>query len=172
MAEKTNEYLTRECMRIEEDSLYTAEAHYILASTSRKIGFWVKIVPAAVAFASGILVVSGFPTWVAWLAILSGAAFALQSILNPDQKANNYSTAGKDYTALKHEARALYQTFSKEMSKSDFAVAVRRLRDKYNFLVKHTPQTTEKAFEKGRKRIKAGRHTPDFEERESDQGGN
>lgn len=169
MAEKTNGHLTRECMRIEEDSLYTAEAHYILASTAKKIGFWVKIVPAAVAFASGILIVSGCPTWIAWLAILSGAAFALQSILNPDQKANDYSTAGKEYTALKHDARALYQTFSKEMSKPDFAVAVRLLREKYSFLVKQTPQTTEKAFEKGRKRIKAGRHTPDFEEDTDDE---
>ena len=31
-------------------------------------------------------------------------------------------------------------------------------------LAKMTPQTTVKAFEKGRERIKAGRHTPDFEE--------
>ncbi len=164
MAENTNEYLIKECMRIEEDSLYTAEAHYLLASTTKKIGFWVKIVPASVAAASGILLLNGCPTWVAWLAIISGAAFALQSILDPDRKANDYSTAGKEYTALKHEARAFYQTFSKEMSKSDFAVVVRMLREKYNFLVNHTPQTTEKAFEKGRKRIKGGRHTPDFEE--------
>jgi len=166
VSEKNNEHLIKECMRIEDDSKYTAEAHYILASKTKTIGFWVKIVPAAVAAVSGILVLSGCPTWVAWLAILSGAAFALQSILNPDQKANDYSTAGKEYTALKHEARALYQTFSKEISKPDFTVAVRLLREKYNFLVKHTPQTTEKAFEKGRKRIKAGRHTPDFEEKE------
>jgi len=164
--EKNNEHLIKECMRIEDDCLYTAEAHYILASKTKTIGFWVKIIPAAVAAASGILVLSGYPNWIAWLAIVSGAVFGLQSILDPDRKTNDYSTAGKEYTALKHEARALYQTFSKEMNRDEFAVAVRLLRERYGSLVKHTPQTTEKAFEEGRERIKAGRHIPDFEEKE------
>ncbi len=163
MAEQKDEHLIKECMRIEDDSLYTAEAHYILASREKKISLWVKIFPAVVAAASGILVLRKYPNWVAWLAVVSGVVFALQSILDPDRKANDHSTAGKEYTALKHEARALYQTFSKEMDKSDFAAAVRVLREKYNSLVKHSPQTTEKAFEKGRKRINSGRHTPDFE---------
>lgn len=166
MPEESNEHLIRECMRIEEDSLYTGEAHYIIVSRTRRISFWVKFIPAAVAAVSGILILGGLPNWIAWLAILSGTAFALQSILNPDRKANDHSMAAKEYTALKHEARALYQTFSHEMDRDTFAVSVRILREKYNALVRHTPQTTVKAFEEGRKRIKAGRHTPDFEEKE------
>lgn len=166
MPEESNEHLIKECMRIEEDSLYTAEAHYMLASEAKRTSFWVKFLPAVVAAVSGILVLRGYPDWLAWLAIISGAAFGLQAVLDPDRKANDYSIAGKEYTALKHEARALYQTFSHEMDHNAFALAVRILREKYNALVRHTPQTTIKAFEEGRKRIKAGRHTPDFEEKE------
>ena len=161
--ENDNEHLIKECMRIEDDSLYTAEAHYILASKEKSVAFWLKITPAAVSAISGILLLRGYPDWIAWLAIISGAVFALQSVLDPDRKSNDHSAAGKEYTALKHEARRLYQVFSKEMSRSDFSVAIEMLCEKYNFLMKHTPQTTEKAFEEGRKRIKAGRHTPDFE---------
>jgi hypothetical protein len=162
--QQNDEHLIKECMRIENDSLYTAEAHYILASKEKRLSIWVKVVPAAVAAVSGILVLRGYPAWVAWFAVISGVVFALQSVLDPDRKANDHSTAGKEYTALKHEARSLYQTFSKEMDKSDFTTAVRLLRERYDSLVKHSPQTTEKAFEEGRKRIKSGRHTPDFEE--------
>ena len=151
MLENDSEHLIKECMRIENDSLYTAEAHYILASKEKKTAFWLKIIPAAVSAISGILLLRGYPAWIAWLAIVSGAVFALQSVLDPDRKANDHSVAGKEYTALKHEARRLCRVFCKEMSRSDFPIAVKILCEKYNFMVKHTPQTTEKAFEEGRK---------------------
>jgi hypothetical protein len=35
-------------------------------------------------------------------------------------------------------------------------------------IAKMSPQTTVGAFEEGRKRIKAGRHTPDFRQTELD----
>ena len=164
MPEKSNEHLIAECRRIEDDSKYTAEAHYIITEGAATTSFWVKFIPALAAAVSGVLLVSGFPNWIAWFSVISGVAFALQSILNPDKKREEHSQAGKFYTALKHESRALYQTFFKEMDHESFAVAVRILRERYNMIAKLTPQTTTKAFEKGRLRIKAGRHTPDFEE--------
>ena len=71
---------------------------------------------------------------------------------------------------LKHESRALYETFYKEMDHNSFSVLVRILRERYNLIAKLTPQTTIKAFEEGRKRIKVGHHTPDFKEAEIGQG--
>jgi len=164
MEEKETEHLIKECMQIEDDCRYTAEAHYIIADGAGKTGFWVKLIPAIAASGSGAAVLSGAPNWVAWLAVISGVAFALQSILNPDKKHDEHSYAGKCYTALKHESRALYKTFSKEMDRNSFSTMVRILRERYNMIAKLTPQTTIKAFEEGRERIKTGRHTPDFEE--------
>ena len=166
MPEQNKEHLIKECMRVEEDCMYTAETHHVIASSSEKIGFWVKAIPAAVAAGSGIAILKGFPIWVAWLSIISGIAFALTFLLDPDRRKNDHTKAAKDYTVLKHEARSLYQTFSHEMNQSEFYMSVRLLRERYNNLVSQTPKTTDKAFEKAREKIKAGRHTPDFEEKE------
>lgn len=166
MPEENNDNLINECRRIEDDCLYTAEAHYIIAAGAGRVGFWVKLIPAGAAAVSGVALLSGAPNWVAWFSVIAGAAFALQAIMNPDKKNEEHSQAGKRYTALKHESRSLYQTFYKEMDRKSFSNMVKILRERYNMIAKMTPQTTVKAFEKGRKRIKTGRHTPDFEESE------
>jgi len=168
MPDENNDHLIDECRRIEDDCLYTAEAHYIIAAGASCVSFWVKLIPALAAAVSGAALLSGAPNWIAWFSVIAGVAFALQSIMNPDKKKEEHSQAGKSYTALKHESRALYQTFRKEMDQNSFSIMVRILRERYNMIAKMTPQTTIKAFEEGRKRIKAGRHTPDFEERESE----
>ena len=168
MAEKDNQHLIDECRRIEDDCLYTAEAHYLGATKAGTVAFWVKLIPAIAAAASGAALLSRLPNWIAWFSVIAGVAFALQSILNPDKKREEHSQAGKCYTALKHESRALYETFYKEMDRESFHVMVRILRERYNMTAKLTPQTSIKDFEKGRVRIKAGRHTPDFKEQKSE----
>ena len=164
MSEKKDDHLIDECRRIEEDCLYNAETHYIMASGFNRIGFWVKLIPAIAAAVSGAALLSGAPNWIAWFSVIAGVAFALQSIMNPDKKYEEHSQAGKSYTALKHESRSLYQTFCKEMDRNSFLTMVMVLRERYNMIAKMTSQTTDKAFEEGRNKIKAGRHTPDFEE--------
>ena len=171
MPEENNDNLINECRRIEEDCLYTAEAHYIIADNAGRMSFWVKLIPALAAAASGAALLAGAPNWVAWFSVIAGVAFALQSIMNPDKKQEEHTLAGKGYTTLKHESRSLYQTFYKEMDRNSFSTWVRILRERYNMIAKMTPQTTNKAFEEGRKRIKVGRHTPDFEEIESENSG-
>ena len=165
---KDYDHLVTECRRIEDDCKYTAEAHYNIAAGAGRIGFWVKFIPALAAAASGAALIAGAPNWIAWFSVIAGVAFALQSILNPDKKREEHSQAGKFYTSLKHESRALYQTFHKEMDRNSFSIMVRILRERYNMIAKLTPQTTVKDFEKSRVRIKAGRHEPDFEESKSE----
>jgi len=160
-----NSHLINECKRIEEDCTYNAEAHHSIASCSDRISFWLKFIPAAVAAGSGVAVLKGYPIWLAWLSILSGVVFALATILNPDRHANDHTKAAKDFTVLKHDARALYQTFSREMSQSEYYISVRLLRERYNNLVRQVPKTTDKAFEKSRKKIKAKKHKSDFEKK-------
>ena len=164
MPEDNNNHLIEECRQIEDDCLYTAESHYIIAADAGRVSFWVKLIPAVAAAASGAALLAGAPNWIAWFSVIAGFAFALQSIMNPDKKKEEHSQAAKSYTTLKHESRSLYQTFHKEMDRNSFATYVRILRERYNMIAKMTPQTTLKAFEEGRKRIRAGRHKPDFNE--------
>jgi len=168
MPAENNGHLINEYRRIEDDCKYSAEAHYIIAADADRVSFFVKIIPAIAAGVSGTALLLGAPNWVAWFSVISGVAFALESIIGPEKKREEHSQAGKHYTALKHESRSLYQTFHKEIDRKSFATHVQILRERYNMITKLTPQTTLKAFEKGRTRIKAGRHTPDFEEVEKE----
>lgn len=164
MPEEKNNHLIDECRQIEDDCLYTAEAHYIIAAGAGRVSFWVKLIPALAAAVSGAALLAGAPNWIAWFSVIAGVAFAIQSIMNPDKKQEEHSQAAKSYTVLKHESRFLYQTFYKEMDRQTFSTAVKILRERYNTIVKMTPQTTVQDFEAGRKRIKAGRHCPDNKE--------
>lgn len=113
----------------------------------------VKLAPAIIAAWSGILVLGGASTQIAWLAIISGVVFG------PERCAAGHTKAAKDYTVMKHEARSLHEAFFPEMSQSEFYIAVRILREKYNSLVAHTPKTSNRAFKIAQERIKQGRHT-------------
>ncbi len=66
MSEENNDNLINECRRIEEDCLYTAEAHYIDAACAGRVSFWVKLIPAVAAAVSGAALLGGAPGWIAW----------------------------------------------------------------------------------------------------------
>ena len=167
MTQQNKEHLIKECMRIEEDCMYNAETHHQIAASAKKNAFYIKFIPAVIAVLSGILILSGVSIIVAWLSVLSGFILAIAAVLDPDRKKNDHIKTAKDYTVLKHDSRALYQAFAQEMGSSEFYIAIRLLRERYNNVANYSPETEDKAFEKARGEIKAGRHTPDFEEKKS-----
>lgn len=69
--------------------------------------------------------------------------------------------AGKNFTALKHDARALHETFSLGMDDAELAIEAKKLHERYNDLVKFVPQTDDKAFNLARGKIQQGIHDPD-----------
>jgi len=164
MTDRKNEHLITECKWIEEDCMYNAETHYQIAASAKKTAFCIKFIPAVLAALSGILILSGVSIIVAWLSVLSGFILAIASVLDPDRNKNDHIKTAKDYTVLKHDSRALYQAFAQEMGSSEFYISTRLLRERYNNVVNNCPETDDKAFEKARKKIKAGRHIPDFKE--------
>lgn len=168
MTEQNKDRLIKECMRIEEDCMYNAETHHQIAAKAKKQAFLIKFIPAVIAAISGILILVGVSIVVAWLAVLSGFVLAIASILDPDSHKNDHIKAAKDYTVLKHDARALHKAFANEMSPKEFYVSVHRCRERYNNIVNHTPETDDETFEKARLKIKSGRHTLDSEEQESE----
>ena len=170
MTEQNKEHLIKECMRIEEDCMYSAETHHQIAASAKKTAFYIKFIPAVIAALSGILILSGVSIIVAWLSVLSGFILAIASVLDPDRNKNDHIKTAKDYTVLKHDSRALYQAFAQEMSSLEFHISTRLLRGRYNNIVNNSTETNDKAFEKAREKIKAGRHTPDFEEKKSGNG--
>lgn len=157
--------LINECKQIEEDSLYTAETHYIIGHKLSVKTFWFKFIPALITIVSAFSLLIGAADWVSWITLFSGLITIINILLEPEKESKSHFSAAQNFTVLKHEARSLYETFKDFIDKKDFYHEVKRLREKYNLFSRLTPPTDdEKAWKQARKNIKEGRHKADFKE--------
>lgn len=156
--------LVTECKQIQEDSLYTAETHYIIANKLKTKAFWLKFLPGLIAVVAAFSSLVGAPNWVSYITLVAALITVLNITLKPEEESDRHVSAAKYFTVLKHDARALHETFSHHMSKECFYHEVRNLRQQYNQLITLTSPTNEKAFEKARENIKTGKHQADFRE--------
>ena len=151
-----------ECNNIEQNCTYTAEAHHIIAIRNKKMSIWFQLVPAITAAVIGAIVGSGYvPMWLIWLSVSSAVIAAVGSVLNPMNEYHDNLNAAKNFTAIKHDARALREVFSLKMNEDEYMVAVRVLHDRYNDLLRFAPPTDKKSFEEARRRVNEGVHKPD-----------
>jgi len=157
--------LTKECKQIEEDSMYTAEVHYLIGHKLKKKAFWLKFVPASITILAAFALLIGAPDFVAWITLFGALITITNILLEPEKESRNHFSAAQNFTVLKHEARSLYETFKDFLDERDLYREVRRLRDRYNLFAKVTPPTDdEKAWNQARENIKKGRHKADFRE--------
>ena len=163
----TVQHLLDECKIIEENCLYTSQAHFAMANKAEFQSRLFLIVPSCVAALSGILTAIGFPSWLGAFAAVSGLITGIASIFGVDKKAGAHKQAGNVLTALRHEARALHEAYWREIPHEQLVAEVRRIHDKYNSLIQMIETTDDSAFEKGRKKIKAGLFDPDFRSQKS-----
>lgn len=155
-------HLVQECHRIAEDSLYTAQAHFEIAtSKGRGVKIWLQLVPSVATAASGTVVAMGGPLWCGAIAALSGVVTGVGAYLGVDKETTSHTVAAKLFTKLRHEARALGETYSSGMSDRELLAEVRKLRDQYANYVESSPDTDEDAFAKAQKKIQEGRFKPD-----------
>jgi hypothetical protein len=148
-------HLLDECRTIEENSLYTAQAHYEIAN-DEKWKRWVLLVcPAFLSALAGALVAVGLPPWIGMVGALLGGFAAIAASLGVDRDSSTHMNAGHIMTAMRHEARQLHEVFWRELSRAELKAEVRRLADKYNNLGLALPATNGTAFEKAREKIHA-----------------
>ncbi|MBN3874509.1 MAG: SLATT domain-containing protein [Nostoc sp. JL33] len=159
------QHLLNECKIIEENSLYTSQAHFQMANKAEFQARLFLIVPSCIAAVSGVLTAIGFPSWIGAFAAVSGLITGLASVFGVDRKAGAHKQAGNVLTALRHEARALHEAYWRELPHEQFVAEVRRIHDKYNSLIQTLETTDNAAFEEGRNRIKAGLFEPDFQKK-------
>lgn len=156
--------LVDECKTLAENCLYTATTHYFMAAQASWRARLFLLVPAAVAAVAGILTSVGLPGWIGAFASAAGLVSGVATVLGAGQKETAHKSAGNLFTCLRHEARALNETFQPSLSNGQFLAEVRRLCDRYNCLVEATELTDDVAYEKARKKVKSGTFTPDFRE--------
>jgi len=154
----------KECERIEENCMFTAETHHILAKRQKRWFVILQLVPAVTSALLGTLVVGQVvPRWVGIIAVVSAIVTAIGTVMNPQQGYFEHLNAAKAFTTMKHDARALREVFGVGTTDKEFAGIVKSLHDRYNDLVRLSPPTEDWAFEKARQRIRRGVHKPDAE---------
>ncbi len=158
-----DEYI-KECKTIHENCTYTAEAHHQMALSAKRIAIWLEVVPAICAAVSGALVASGIASSnFILVTVVSSTITAVAAVLNPNKSYQSHLDAGKNFTALKHDARFMCKATASKLGDEAFAVCVEGLHNRYNELVKTVPPTSPKSFTKAQFVIKAGIHDPDDE---------
>lgn len=157
----STDHLIGECRRIEEDSTYTAETHHVLRARDETWGKALKAIPAVAAAAAGTAAVAAHPIIAAACALVAAVVGALFAVLDPDRAAREHLVAAKGFTSLKHDARFLADVMRFELAREQLAASVQRLRERYNQIAEHAPPTTDRAFERARQKVRAGRHAPD-----------
>ena len=158
--------LSNESKQIEEDSMYNAEVHYLIGTDLGRKAFRFKFIPAIVTVLGALALLWGAPNWIVWITLLGGLVTVAGILKDFDRKSAEHFSAGQDFTALKHEARSLHESFSAFLDDNSFYYNVRLLRERYNLLAKKTPPTDdEEAFQKARENIQSGRHKADFRDR-------
>ena len=152
----------KETVIIEQNCTYTAEAHHLIALRNKEMSTRFQLIPAVIAAVLGVAVGGGFvPIWCVWLSVVSAVVAAVGNVLNPMKEYYDNLNAAKNFTALKHDARALREVFASKMSEEEYTISVRTLHERYNDLLRFAPPTDKESFEEARKRIKEGVHKPD-----------
>jgi len=151
-----------ECKQIKQNAEYSAETHHIIADRSKRQSFWFEVVPAIIAAITGGLVAGQIaPTPLLWLTVISSVVSAIANVLNPKKDYYDHLNAAKNFTTIKHDARALHETFASGLSENEFKTRVEQLHQRYNDLVMFVPPTDKESFEQARIRVQSGLHAPD-----------
>lgn len=151
------EHLRQEALRIEEDALFSAKAHFASAPLWR----WMHILlglPAAIG--AGIAGVSAFKDQTMIAGAISIGVAALTSIstfLNPGDRASAHTAAGNSYLSLRNQAR-IFRTI--ELLSTDSAESVKprllKISERRDDLNSSSPLIPNWAYRKAKKRIEAG----------------
>ena len=154
--------LLNELQTVEENSLYTAQAHFAIAARKGAVVRIVYVGASGLAALAGGLVVAGLPAWLGVFAAIGGIIGAVSAALGADKDVHVHRVAANVLTKIRHESRSLREAFSAELSKEELTREVRRISDGYNNLIQGLPPTDEKAMRKARESIQSGRFVPDF----------
>lgn len=150
------QHLLSECRTIFENCRYVAETQYIIAQEAEQQARLLLIVPSIIAAFCGILTAVGLPNWIGAFGAAASLVVGVAAALGIDKSAMQHNISGKQLTALKHEARFLFESYWKEISREQLVTEVRKLHDRYNALSQLSPPTNNKAYLEATKRIEAG----------------
>jgi gas vesicle protein len=157
-----NTPLLDELNTVEENCLYTAQAHFAIGNSKGTVVKVVYIGAAVLSAIGGALVAAGLPSWLGILPTMGGVVGAVATALGADKNVHTHFVAANVLTKLRHEARALRETFSSMMSQEELARETLRITNSYNNMIQGLPPTDKRAMNEACSAIQTGRFQPDF----------
>lgn len=160
MTDNIKDNILREAKRIEEDSLYSAKAHFIVANFWTNIHLLIGVPTAILAAIAGVSALSQFDgsnIIAGILSIMVVASTGVATFLNPNEKANSHLNAGNSYNSLRNKAR-IFQEIDSYVEKPDkeLIMQLKELtirRDEFNQIF---PQIPRWSYNKAKKSIENG----------------
>lgn len=105
MNDEILEEYRKEALRIEEDSIHSAKGHYNAADRWRYCHLWIGIPSSLLAAISGVSALEGSTVLAGSLAIAVAAVAAVNTFLNPGERAATHRRCGGEYLSLRNKSR-------------------------------------------------------------------
>lgn len=146
-----------EANRIIEDALHSSKSHYNAADRWRHIHLWIGIPNAIIAALAGVSAFNGCEIIAGSLAVAVAAITAVNTFLNPGDRASTHKRCAGEYHSLKNRARIFINIICRQYSSVDELNAkFEEMVTKRDDLNSTSPQIPEWAFRKAKTGIDAG----------------
>ncbi len=154
--------IVKEAKRIEESTLFSAKGHFAAAESWSRLHLVVGVPNAVLAGVAGAIALAFASShWThllgGLLSILAAGLAALQTFLNPNEKAAVHLNAGNNYDAINSKARIFWTVECwQDQSERNLTERLKDFADQKEKLNRTCPQIPGWAFRKARKGIEAG----------------
>lgn len=148
--------IEKECLRLEEDCIFSSKGHFVAASYWKAVHLWIGIPSSIMA---GIASVSAFKeetVLAGVLAIFVASLGAISTFLNPSNKSTEHTGAGNNYLMLRNKIRRFRNIELPTITVDDAKEKILTLGQQKDDLSSSSPQIPDKAFIKARKNIEDG----------------
>lgn len=151
--------MSKELHRIEEDAILSAKGHF----ESARIWSWVHYgvgLPSVILTAwGGIEALQQNPTCAFVLAMLGAALVALNTFLNPSEKAERHQSAGNQYKSLQNQSRIFREVRLAVLNEAEAMEEFTALAASRDQLNEASPAPVRQGFLSARKGIEDGEAT-------------
>lgn len=147
----------KEAARITEDSLHSFKGHYNAADRWSYIHLWIGIPNAVLAGIAGISAFNGSEIVAGSLAVVVAAVTAVNTFLNPGDRASTHKRCAGEYHSLRNRARIFSNIVCRSFtSDEELGARFEELIAKRDDLNAVSPQIPDAAFKKAKAGIDAG----------------
>lgn len=147
----------KEAARISEDALHSSKGHYNAADRWRHVHLWIGIPNALLAAIAGISAFKGSEVLAGSLAVAVAAITAVNTFLNPGDRASTHKRCAGEYHSLRNRARIFTNIVCRCFgSAEELSAKFEEMVAKRDDLNAASPQIPDWAFKKAKAGIDAG----------------